>query len=218
MAIAFVGVTSGGAAGVSSLVITRTTAAGNSLFLSIDASVGVTNVVDSNGTPWTRVSNGSNSDLAYIINSPAITSVTITATATISAVLGEYSGVNSFVGATTPGGIVTSPWTVTRALTGTTDWLIAGGGVETTATPTITANTGNLRGTGTAEQDSGTTEWYRAILVDNTGTGSITCAANVTGGTLLALNPVGIEFSISGGPAVLGGASRMPPFFMGGRH
>jgi YVTN family beta-propeller protein len=148
------------ATGAISLTVNYASTAGNSLFLSITADATISSVKDSNNVTWTLVQSAYNLGmyLAYVINSPAISSVTITQSSFsgndfVTAALGEYSGVGAVVSTNvnTENSVSGTPWTVTLdgmtcaatpsigglgypvavALSptlGSTNWMIAGGG------------------------------------------------------------------------------------------
>jgi hypothetical protein len=201
MAIAYVGGTTGGKVGTNgtptTLTLTYSSTAGNTLALSIAAENPPSTVKDSNNTSWTQEGSASSYVLAWITGASAITSVTITIpsssgnTNSVSAVLAEYSGVsgiNNFAS----NNFGTSPYTVTThsvtcsasyttgtsfsgvaeamyltPSTGTTDVLVAAGGTGTSNTPTFTATNGNLRNVGPSEESMAVAIFSTAILMDS---------------------------------------------------
>lgn len=167
-------------------------------------------VGDSAGNVWTVVTQGSH-NLAYTFNAAAITYVTITSQApfeqAVTGAVGEWSGVSTaIVGSAIHNGVPTSPWTISQSLTGSTDYLIAGGGTDSNiGSPTISVNTGSQAAVGNVETftaGGAPQSWIQAFLMYNTGSGTVTCAMNtspVGGGLNEAL---AIEISPATAPTV----------------
>lgn len=196
MSIAYVNGTTGGTTGTS-FTLSYTSTAGNFLFLSLVSSVGIFSVIDSNSVTWTILNlGGGEGSVAYLLNSAAISHVSIVGNVSgVSAALGEYSNVGSVIGYTQNTGYSTSPWTVSRTLASSSNWLIAGGGVQTLSGSVITPSTGNLRNVGNSEAVSPYV--WQAPLVDNTGSTSEICAATVTAfSTIIGLGTIGLEVAV----------------------
>lgn len=199
MSYAYVGGNSNSVSSGSSLTISYASTAGNLLFCALFViSSSVSSVKDSHNTAWNNIGGvGSSVALYYLMNSPAITSVTVnwTGSSAATAVVAEYSGFTSLVGnfLSHSTGTVDS-WSLSKTLGTSTDWLVAGGAIVGTGTPSVSSSTGNLRiassAVGTAP-DVGI-----ALIVDNTGTGSVVCSPTVTGQTGVTDNQAyGAEFA-----------------------
>lgn len=180
MAVAYVGGATGGVNSGNSFAVTYTSTNGNTLVMGGLAFSSAPTVQDSNGTNWIVVSD-SVWWLAYLVNSPAITSVTVTITGgpyNGAAALAEYSGVTN-VSSIVIGSASATPATITKTITAG-NFLVGCGGINgslNTAAPTWTANTGSLR-QHSAMFGNGAVGGSSAALVDNNGSGSVTSSAN----------------------------------------
>lgn len=188
-----------------SLTLSYSSTPGNTLFMvfAVANFTAYGTVVDSNGNTWITAPFGSNV-LAYFINSPAITSVTISSPVgyPIAGVLGEYSAAESVLFTYQTVGAA-SPATITESI-GAGNLLLANCLTQTSGSPTVGASSGNLRNTAQFLFDGNGTlgsGWISVSLVDSTSAtpASVTDAVTFFGGTAINWSIEAVEVgTISG--------------------
>jgi hypothetical protein len=164
------------------LTISYSSTSGNTLFMvfAVAAFTAYGTVVDSNGNTWVTAPFGSNV-LAYMLNSPPITSVTISSPLgfPLTAVVGEYSGVSGVLFSYQTSG-AGSPVTITESIAAG-NWLISNCLSQTSALPSISASSGSLRNH-VASLINASSGYVGVALVDNTSAtpASVTDAVGVS--------------------------------------